>query len=43
MIVQESIGDVGSIIEEYINQDPPDMLIIGSSNKEGIQKYIVKC
>lgn len=39
MTVQESIGDVGCIITDHINQNPPDMLVVGSTNKEGIQKY----
>ncbi|KAK4512665.1 uncharacterized protein ATC70_003369 [Mucor velutinosus] len=41
VIVKTSTKDCGYIIEDYINQDPPDMLVLGSSNKEGIQKFIL--
>ncbi|CEP15158.1 hypothetical protein [Parasitella parasitica] len=38
VIVKTSTKDCGYIIQDYINEDPPDMLVLGSSNKEGIQK-----
>lgn len=41
VIVKTSTKDCGYIISDYINQDPPDMLMLGSSNKEGIQKFIL--
>ncbi|KAG1133710.1 hypothetical protein G6F42_001172 [Rhizopus arrhizus] len=39
--IREGSSHIGSIIEEYVNQDPPRILILGSSNKEGIQKFIL--
>ncbi|KAI8377744.1 uncharacterized protein BYT42DRAFT_356205 [Radiomyces spectabilis] len=29
------------IITDYVNENPPDMLVLGSSNREGIQKYVL--
>jgi hypothetical protein len=38
VVTIEGTGDVGYILETYINEDPPDLLVLGSSNKEGLQK-----
>ncbi|KAI7905394.1 uncharacterized protein BX663DRAFT_499567 [Cokeromyces recurvatus] len=38
LIVKEDSKDIEYIIEDYINQNPPNMLIMGSTNKEGLQK-----
>ncbi|CAO3638226.1 unnamed protein product [Mucor fragilis] len=41
VIVKTSTKGCGYIIQDYINQDPPDMLVLGSSNKEGLQKLLL--
>lgn len=30
---------VEKLIEDFINSNPPDMLIMGSSNRTGLEKY----
>ncbi|RCI02636.1 hypothetical protein CU098_006949 [Rhizopus stolonifer] len=37
LVTKEGSSHVGSVIEEYVNKDPPDILVLGSSNKEGLQ------
>lgn len=41
VIAREEVCDVGDIIKKYTDEISPDMLVIGSSNKEGIQKFIL--
>ncbi|CAO3658815.1 unnamed protein product [Rhizopus stolonifer] len=41
LVTKEGSSHVGSVIEEYVNKDPPEILVLGSSNKEGLQKFIL--
>ncbi|KAI8975776.1 hypothetical protein BDF20DRAFT_880652 [Mycotypha africana] len=41
VIVRKDEKDAKYIIEEYVNNNPPDLLIMGSSNKESIQKLVL--
>lgn len=31
---------VAEILEKLVNRDPPDLLVLGSNNREGLQKYV---
>ncbi|KAI9322108.1 hypothetical protein BX666DRAFT_1891720 [Dichotomocladium elegans] len=39
VLVQE--GEDAKIIEGFINQNPPDMLVLGSSNKTGLERWVL--
>ncbi|KAI8886552.1 adenine nucleotide alpha hydrolases-like protein, partial [Backusella circina FSU 941] len=41
LVSKEAFVDSGEIIAAYVNDISPDMLIVGSSNKEGIHRYIM--
>ncbi|KAL1935945.1 hypothetical protein VTP01DRAFT_79 [Rhizomucor pusillus] len=32
---------VAEILEKLVNRDPPDLLVLGSNNREGLQKFVL--
>ncbi|KAI8138609.1 hypothetical protein BJV82DRAFT_289987 [Fennellomyces sp. T-0311] len=39
LVVLEEYEPVADIITKFVNQDPPDMLVVGSSNRTGLERY----
>ncbi|KAI9274745.1 hypothetical protein BDA99DRAFT_498454 [Phascolomyces articulosus] len=38
VILKESYEPVQNIISEFVNENPPNMLVIGSSNRTGLER-----